>query len=101
MTTTLTRIDGSRAEVHGDLLNDTVPAVLPEGSRLLAVAGDSWTVDLAGVGKVSSAGVAMLLEWMRVAAAAGVALHIANLPEHMRPIISVSDLEPLFEPLLV
>lgn len=96
----LQRIDDQHAEVSGDLLLGTVTALLAEGDKLLAAAGSDWTVSLAAVDKVSSAGVALLLEWMRSAARRNVNLHVRDLPEHMRPIISVSDLESLFEPVL-
>ncbi len=100
MTGTITRVDQNRAEIRGDLDNSTVPALLNEGSVLLQAAAGQWTLDLAAVDKVSSAGVAMLLEWMRQSDAAGISLRIENLPLHMKPIISISDLDPLFEPLL-
>lgn len=86
--------------LSGDLINDTVVTVIEPGKNLLQKAGDRWTVDMAGVDRVSSAGVALLLEWLRAANAAKVEFKIVNLPEHMRPIIEISDLEPLFESVL-
>lgn len=101
MSATLVRTDDQNAEVRGDLLNSTVVPVLEQGRALLAAAGGQWTVSLAGVDKVSSAGVALLLEWMREAEKRAVTLRVANLPEHMRPIISISDLDPVFDPVLI
>ena len=101
MNATIAPTDPQRAEVRGDLLNTTVVAVLEEGKRLLSNAGGQWTVSLAGVDKVSGAGVALLLEWMREADKQGATLRIADLPEHMKPIISISDLEPVFETVLI
>lgn len=98
--TDIIRIDDHHAGIQGDLLLTTVSDLLAEGNRLLLASGGKWNVSLAGVGKVSSAGVALLLEWMRSAAAAGVVYTITDLPQHMQPIISISDLEPLFEPVL-
>lgn len=89
-----------RAQLSGDLTHKTVVDVLPQGLALLQQAGDEWTVSLQGVGQVSSAGVALLLEWLRAATALNKALYIECLPEHMEPIIRISDLEPVFSPLL-
>ncbi len=99
MNPALTRIDDNRAELSGSLLASTVVSVLPAGEQLIAAARDSWTLNMAAVTEVSSAGVALLLEWLRCATAAGVRLQIENLPAHMKPIIRVSDLDSLFEPL--
>lgn len=96
----LTAASAQRALLSGDLTAATVSAVLPQGLVLLAEAGEHWTLDMSAVGKVSSAGVALLLEWLRAASAAGTALHIEHLPRHMMPIIRISDLQPLFAPLL-
>ncbi len=101
MPATIVRTDDQSAEVRGDLLNSTVVPVLEQGNKLLAAATGQWTVSLAAVDKVSSAGVALLLEWMREAEKRSVTLRIADLPEHMRPIISISDLDPLFDSVLI
>ncbi|WP_430461390.1 STAS domain-containing protein [Thalassolituus sp. LLYu03] len=93
-------IDDHLAEVQGDLLLGTVTDLLTEGNNLLARAGGQWTVSLAGVGQVSSAGVALLLEWMRTASRLNVQLSIRDLPEHMKPIINISDLDGVFESVL-
>ena len=100
MSVSLTRVDDNRAELSGSLLASTVVSVLPTGEKLIRAAAGEWTVNMAAVTDVSSAGVALLLEWLRCATAAGVSFHIENLPEHMKPIIDISDLDALFEPLL-
>lgn len=89
------------AHLNGDLNSATVTALARQGSELIRNSGGQWSVDMSAVGKASSAGVALLLEWMRVADACSVALSIEHLPDHMRPILTVSDLDEVFEPLLV
>lgn len=96
----LKRIDEHTAELSGDLLHSTVTAVIAPGKKLISAAGDRWTVDMQGVTRVSSSGVALVLEWLRAAETSGCQLSIRNLPEHMRPIIDISDLDPLFVPLI-
>lgn len=50
-------------------------------------------VDLAQVGRCDSAGVALLVEWLRQAQARGLSLTFVNIPAQMRAIIQVADLE--------
>lgn len=50
-------------------------------------------VDLAQVGRCDSAGVALLVEWLRQAQSRGLTLTFVNIPAQMRAIIQVADLE--------
>jgi|AZIK01.1.fsa_nt_gi phospholipid transport system transporter-binding protein len=89
-----------RAYLNGDLNSATVTALARQGTELIRNSGGKWSLDMSAVEHASSAGVALLLEWMRVADASGVALTIEHLPDHMRPILAVSDLDDVFKPLL-
>lgn len=100
MSAELRMTSSNSACLSGDLLNSTVVAVSEPGKNLLQKAGHCWTLDMANVERVSSAGVALLLEWLRAANAANVEFKIVNLPQGMLPIIDISDLSPLFEPIL-
>lgn len=51
--------------------------------------------DLAEVERADSAGVAVLVEWVRRARQAGIAIHYARLPEPLSAIIRVSGVEDL------
>lgn len=53
-------------------------------------------IDLGGVEHSDSAGVALLVDWLRQARAAGGQLSLHNVPAQMRAIIRVADLENLF-----
>lgn len=96
----LRMIHPSSASLSGDLLNNTVTDVVESGKHLLEKAGDCWTVNMSDVERVSSAGVALILEWLRHANSNNITLKIQNLPDHMKSIIDISDLQPVFEPLL-
>lgn len=50
------------------------------------------TIDLSGIERSDSAGVALLLEWWRRARHRGTELHYLNPPAQMRAIIDVSGL---------
>ncbi|ROR29770.1 STAS domain-containing protein [Inmirania thermothiophila] len=51
-----------RVRLAGALTHETVPALLERG---LPAAGEGLTVDLAGLDRVDSAGLALLIEWLR------------------------------------
>ena len=86
--------------LEGDLNARSVMPLLHAGLQLLAQAPQQWTVDMSAVQGVSSAAVALLVEWIKAAQAQQKTLYLQNLPETLRPIINISDLTPLFAPLL-
>lgn len=90
-------IDASHAHLVGDLTLMSVTPLVAQGEVLIKqVQGDTWQLDLAGVERVSSAAVALLLQWLRYATHAGKRIQLRHLPDEMRPIIAISDLETLF-----
>jgi len=89
----------SEAKLAGDLTMHTVTAILPQGVALIKQAKTVWRLDMAAVQQVSSAGVALLLEWLKAAEKDGKTLEIQQFPEHMLSIIEISGLEPFFTPL--
>ncbi len=58
------------------------------------------TLDLADVTRVNSAGIALLIEWLRRARHAGRALHLVNLPEEALALARICEVEPLLVPVL-
>lgn len=91
-------VEGDTLRLAGTLDADSVLALHQPGRDWLATAPASCRVDLGAVDYSSSAGVALLLDWLRVATAAGKQLSFANLPAQMGSIIGVSGLETLFTP---
>lgn len=77
----------------GPLTMQTAPALLEEGRRL-AAAGD-LTVDFAAVGAADSAALALVLEWLRVARAAGHRLALRNAPAGLVSLAALYDLDTL------
>ena len=63
-------LDGDRARVIGSLHFTTVSALLTAGVAAIN-AGRAAVIDLAGVTASDSAGLALLIEWLSVAKAAG------------------------------
>lgn len=73
-------------EITGSLDADNVPARLRESENWFD-SGSDVVIDLAGVTRADSAGVALLLDWLRQAHSAQIGLTFQNPPPQMRAII--------------
>jgi len=80
--------------VSGELTFQTVPRLHAECGSDVA-AGGEVVLDLSGVTRTDSAGVALLVDLLRQARAAGGDLRFLHVPEQMRSIVRVSGLERL------
>ncbi|MFO1430408.1 MAG: STAS domain-containing protein [Candidatus Competibacteraceae bacterium] len=94
MAVTLEGQGDGRFALQGELNLATVGALLEESGRLFQHQPPTW-IDLAGVNHCDSAGVALLVEWLRRARADGRNLRFANLTPQMSQIIKVTDLDAL------
>jgi phospholipid transport system transporter-binding protein len=90
-------LDGDRARVIGSLHFSTVSALLTEGTAAIT-AGRAGVIDLAGVTGSDSAGLALLIEWLSVAKAAGHPLRFANIPSQLQQLARLSEVEELLVP---
>lgn len=77
--------------LKGPLTRETVPMLWSEAPVQLRSGDAPCRVDLSGVTRSDSAGVALLLAWLRLRGGQG--LVYAGVPEHMRALIRLSDLE--------
>ncbi|AHF02716.1 sulfate transporter [Marichromatium purpuratum 984] len=89
--TRLSETGPGRWRLDGVLDLATVSRLTREGEALLGVSA-SVEVDLDGVRAANSAGLALLLEWLDLARARGVALSYANLPDSLRRIAAFSNI---------
>lgn len=78
-------------QVEGELDVDSVPVRLRQSAGWFGQGRDT-VIDLGGVTRADSAGVALLLEWIREADKAGATLHFTNAPSQMRAIIDFCSL---------
>jgi phospholipid transport system transporter-binding protein len=85
---------GERARVVGLLEFTTVTALLPLGSAAICE-GRAPIIDLAAVTGSDSAGLALLIEWLSVAQAAGRGLRYENIPSQLHQLARLSDLDSL------
>ena len=86
--------DGERARVIGSLHFTTVSALLTAGVDAIN-GGRAAVIDLAGVTASDSAGLALLIEWLSVAKAAGRTLRFENIPTQLRQLARLSEVEEL------
>ncbi len=92
----LEMLDGRRCRVSGPLVFTTVTALLALGSD--AIAHDrAALIDLGGVTATDSSGLALLIEWLSIARAAGRTLRFENIPAQMLQLARLSEVEDLFE----
>ncbi len=87
--------DAQDFQLEGELNLDTAPDLLISMRGQFPSAGSVATIDLKGVTRSDSAGLALLVEWLRLAEGRDVSLRFANLPDQLREIARVSDLLPL------
>ncbi len=98
MTTNGTHVtDDGVVEVSGSLTFDTVPDILEGATDWLGSNHASIRVDLKAVSRADSAGLALLLEWLRLARSAKRELEFVNIPEQVRDLIHVSGLMQAFQ----
>ena len=83
-----------RCSVVGPLDFGTVTRLLPLGSAAIA-AGQASIIDLRGVADSDSSGLALLIEWLSVAKAAGRSLRYENTPGQLHQLARLSEVDEL------
>jgi len=78
--------------VSGMLTFDTVAALYKTADSWFAGEGE-MVIDLAQVSRADSAGLALMVEWLRRARAVGRRLRFANIPAQMQTLIRVNGLQ--------
>lgn len=81
------------ARVSGDLSFGSVRAVERQGLQFLQQDAVCCTIDFAGVAYSDSAGIALLLAWLRQARAHHKDIRFAGLPDNMLALLKLSDLD--------
>lgn len=88
------RVEGARVALDGTLDFDTARDVLAR-TRPVIEAHAASTIDLAGVVRSNSAGLALIVEWLAVARRAGHAVSFANVPDGLRQLARVCEVDGL------
>jgi phospholipid transport system transporter-binding protein len=79
----------------GDLTFDTAPNASEEALSLFAAVGGELLIDLQAVSHTDSAGIALLIEWVRQAKKKNKTLQFLNVPAQMLAIAQVSGLDQI------
>lgn len=82
-----------RLRVVGELTFATVNDVLRRSRPLFEGSASQIDVDLGGVSRADSAGLALLIEWLRAARKQGKEILFRHVPAQLETIARVSDLE--------
>lgn len=86
----------STRAISGALTFETVPDLYKASGAWFEVEGD-LTLDLAQVTNADSAGLALLLEWLRRARAAKRNLRFANIPAQVQSLMRINNLHDAFD----
>ena len=86
--------NGERARVSGVLHFTTVTTLLRLGGEAIA-SGRAAVIDLSGVKDSDSSGLALLIEWLSIARAAGKSLRYENIPTQLHQLARLSEVEEL------
>jgi phospholipid transport system transporter-binding protein len=92
-TAELRAVDSSHFAVVGELGFDTVRDLLAAGATRFADADARFEVDLSGVSQGDSAGLALLIEWQKLATRTGKTLRFTRVPAQLRALAQISEIE--------
>lgn len=92
---TLEQVAAGQYLLKGELNMYSVPQLFADSQSQLAGLSGEVSIDLAEVSRSDSAGLALLLAWLRLAQQHQLTLRFRNLPEQMRQIAQVSELDAL------
>ena len=91
---TLTRSADDQFAVRGVLGFDSATELLDQSKELFASA-NSINIDLSAVTHADSAGLALLLEWLRYGKQHNKTVRYQNLPAQLRSLAAISEVETL------
>ena len=90
----LESLGAGRFRISGVLDATTAREMLEQSDSRFAQFKD-LDIDLGGVGESDSAGLALLIEWMRIAKQSGKQIHFANVPAQIEALARISEVEDL------
>ena len=89
------RAAGGVLHVAGTLGFSTVDSLWVESAPLFRGISGRFELDVSGVERIDSAGVALLVEWLRLARERGAEMTIRGAPPAMKDLIGLADLQDL------
>jgi phospholipid transport system transporter-binding protein len=92
----LRRESEERFTLAGEITFATVPRLSKFGLELLRGSGERY-LSLAAVERTDSAGLALLVDWLASARAQGISLHYEAMPDKLRGLAAISEVDALLE----
>jgi phospholipid transport system transporter-binding protein len=89
--------NGGGFVLTGELVFDTVPGLLESGRTMFDTPAATIGLDLRRVSRADSAGLALLVEWLRAARRCGKSIVFRNIPGQLLAIAKVSGLDALLD----
>jgi len=89
------RQDGNQFVIRGELNMQTVPALAESARDMLKQLSGEVSVDLSGVSRADSAGLALLIDLQRHTRRQQCAIRFLHLPEQLRQILHLSELDDI------
>lgn len=95
----LEALGNERYRVSGVLDAVTTPKLLEESTtKFSEQSGADIHVDLAEVTESDSAGLALVIEWLRLAGQRGQRMNFSNLPKQLLALAQISEVDELIQP---
>ncbi|HEY0941873.1 MAG TPA: STAS domain-containing protein [Steroidobacter sp.] len=91
----LEALGNGRFKVFGALNAETATDLLKRSDAAFKEAGSSLEIDLANVPEGDSAGLALLIEWLRLARQRQQQIHFKNVPQQIAALARISEVEAL------
>ncbi|MFV2060495.1 MAG: lipid asymmetry maintenance protein MlaB [Gammaproteobacteria bacterium] len=98
--TKIQKITNNKYELIGHLDADSIPELLVQTQPFNELKNETVIIDLKAVTHSSSAGIALLLEWLRQANNINLELQFVNMPVKMKAIVEIcglSDILPIIK----
>ena len=95
MSTRIEKQEEGKFLISGLLEFATATQLARQGNELFKIEGDALVLDLGGVTRSDSAGLALLIEWRRVAEQRKQTLSFSNIPQQLLDIAEVSGIDKL------
>lgn len=90
--------DGSGPlQLRGELTAAGVPLLYLQGRRAIEQRGGSLDIDLSGVSRADSAGLALLIDWLAYAGQRQCTLRYAHLPDSITALAGLSEVTELLQ----
>jgi len=93
--TTIKKINNNQYDLIGQLDAESVPEILAHTPTFKLPQNDTVIIDLKAVTHSSSAGIALLLEWLRQANKNQLKLQFTNMPVNMKAIAEICGLSDI------